>query len=153
MSHVIESITVEIDAPAQVVWDVMVDYPRYPEWNPYTVAVDTTFEIGDPIDLTLPNPDGSPGTFVNREYLRVIDPPHHLRYDTADEIEGIFAYRDQWIEPQGPDRCTYRTTDTFSGEHAAIVLEVTGDWIRQGFDAVARALKARAEQLHAARTG
>lgn len=66
MSHVIESVTVEIDAPATLVWDVLVDYPSYPEWNPYTVAVETTLEVGDPIDLTLPNPDGSPGTFVNR---------------------------------------------------------------------------------------
>jgi uncharacterized protein YndB with AHSA1/START domain len=149
MSHVIESVTVEIDAPAQLVWDVMVDYARYPEWNPYTVEVETTLEIGDPIDLTLPNPDGSEGTFVNREFIRVVDPPHHLRYDTGEQMEGIFAYRDQWIEPLGPERCTYRTTDTFSGEHASLVIETTGAWVKEGFDAVAHALKARAEQLYA----
>jgi uncharacterized protein YndB with AHSA1/START domain len=150
MTHVIESVTVEIDAPAPFVWDVMVDYARYPEWNPYTVEVQTTLEIGDPIDLTLPNPDGSEGTFVNREFIRVVDAPHHLRYDTGDELEGIFAYRDQWIEPLGPERCSYRTTDTFSGEHAALVIESTGAWVKEGFDAVARALKARAEALYAA---
>lgn len=149
MSHIIESVTVEIDAPAQLVWDVLVDYASYPDWNPYTVAVETTLEVGDPIDLHLPMPDGSEGTFVNREYIRVVDPPHHLRYDTADEIEGIFAYRDQWIEPLGPDRCTYRTTDTFTGQHADTVIEMTGQWVKDGFDAVAHALKARAEQLQA----
>jgi uncharacterized protein YndB with AHSA1/START domain len=150
MSHVIESVTVQIDAPADLVWEVMTDYARYPEWNPYTVQVETTLEIGDPIDLTLPNPDGSEGTFVNREYIRVVDPPHHLRYDTGDEMEGIFAYRDQWIEALGPERSTYRTTDTFSGEHAPLVIETTGAWVKEGFDAVARALKARAEKLYAA---
>lgn len=151
MSHVIESVTVTIDAPAELVWEVMVDYARYPEWNPYTVAVETTLEIGDPIDLTLPNPDGSDGTFVNREFIRVVDPPHHLRYDTGDELEGIFAWRDQWIDSLGPERCTYRTTDTFTGEHAELVIETTGAWVKEGFDAVAHALKARAEELHAAR--
>lgn len=147
MSHVIESVTVEIAAPAAFVWEVLVDYPRYPEWNPYTVAVETTLEIGDPVDLTLPNPDGSPGTFVNREYIRVVDPPHHLRYDTGDEMEGIFAVRDQYIQPLGPERCTYRTTDAFSGEHAELVVEANGQWVKKGFDAVAHALRQRAEQL------
>ena len=151
MTHVIESVTVEIGAPAEHVWRVLVDYPRYPEWNPYTIRVETTLAIGDPIDLHLPNADGSPGTFVNREYLRVVDAPTHLRYDTATEIPGLFAQRDQWITSLGPDRCTYYTTDAFSGEHADVVVEHTGAWVKAGFDSVAHALKARAEKLWAER--
>jgi uncharacterized protein YndB with AHSA1/START domain len=147
MTHVVTSVTVEIAAPAAFVWDVLVDYPRYPEWNPYTVQVDTTLAIGSPIDLTLPAPDGSDTTFVNREFIRVVDPPHHLRYDTGDELPGIFGIRDQWITELGPNRCTYHTTDTISGKYADIVIEKTGTWIKSGFDAVAAALKARAEQL------
>jgi uncharacterized protein YndB with AHSA1/START domain len=148
---VISSVTVEISAPAGFVWDVLVDYPNYPQWNPYTVAVDTTLAVGDPVDLTLPNPDGSEGTFVNREYIRVVDPPRHLRYDTGDELPGIFAVRDQWIEPLGPDRCSYRTTDTLSGKHVRLVYDANGAWIKAGFDAVAHALKTRAELLKPAR--
>jgi uncharacterized protein YndB with AHSA1/START domain len=147
--HVIESVTVRIGAPAEFVWDVLVDYPRYPEWNPYTVKVVTTLVVGDPIDLTLPSPDGSSGTFVNREHLRVVDPPRHLRYDTGDELPGIFAVRDQWVEPLGAALCSYRTTDAFSGQYAGKVVEVSGPWVKAGFDAVAHALKARAEQLWA----
>jgi len=147
MTHVVTSVTVEIAAPAAFVWDVLVDYEKYPEWNPYTVAVTTTLEIGTAIDLMLPARDGSDTTFLNREYIRVVDPPHHLRYDTADEIPGVFGVRDQWITALGPDRCTYHTTDTLSGKYADIVMEKTGDWIKAGFDSVAHALKARAESL------
>lgn len=151
--YVIESQRIEITAPARFVWEVLVDYPRYPEWNPYTVAVATTLAIGDRIDLTLPNPDGSPGTFVNREYIRVVDPPRLLRYDTGEELPGIFAVRDQWIEGLGPDRCAYRTTDTISGEHAAWVMASSGEWVRAGFNAVAEALRTRSEQLWAVSAG
>ena len=147
MTHVITSVTVEIVAPASFVWGVLVNYARYPEWNPYTIAVETTLEIGDPIDLTLPNPDGSDDTILNREYIRVVDPPHHLRYDTAEEYPGLLGMRDQYIAELGPDRCSYRTTDTLTGELADLVMELNGDWIKAGFDAVALALKARAEQL------
>ncbi len=115
--HVVTSVTVQIEASAAFVWDVLVDYASYPEWNPYTIAVDTTLQVGDRIDLTLPSPDGSDGTFVNREFIRVVDPPHHLQYDTADEMAGIFGVRDQWITELAPDRCSYHTTDTLSGEH------------------------------------
>jgi uncharacterized protein YndB with AHSA1/START domain len=147
MTHVITSVTVEIAAPARVVWDVLTDFPNYPQWNPYTVAAVSTLEIGTSIDLTLPNPDGSEGTFLNREWVRVVAPPHHLRYDTAEEMPGIFAVRDQWITELGPDRCTYHTTDTISGKWADKVMEMTGNWVKAGFDSVAHALKARAEQL------
>ena len=38
--------TVEIDAPASVVWAVLTDLPRYGEWNPFCVSADSTLEIG-----------------------------------------------------------------------------------------------------------
>jgi hypothetical protein len=149
-THVVTSVTVQIAAPASFVWDVLVDYPRYPEWNPYTIAAETTLEIDDRIDLTLPQVDGSDDTFVNREYIRIVDPPHHLRYDTAEEMQGIHAQRDQYLTETGPDTCEYYTTDTFVGELADLVMETTGDWVKAGFDSVALALKARAESLYAA---
>ncbi|MGB3437189.1 MAG: SRPBCC domain-containing protein [Actinophytocola sp.] len=148
MSQLITSVTAEIAAPSAFVWDVLTDFAHYPQWNPYTVAVSTTLEVGTPIDLTLPNPDGSDGTFVNREWVRIVDPPHHLRYDTADEMPGIFAVRDQWVTRLGPGRCAYHTTDAISGKYADKVMAMTGAWVKAGFDSVARALKARAEALH-----
>lgn len=148
-TYVIESVTVEIDAPQQLVWDVLVDYARYPEWNPYTVRVETTLELGSVIDLYLPDPAKPGETFRNREYLRVVDGPHHLRYDTAEEMPGIFAVRDQWVEDLGGGRSSYRTTDAFSGKYAKAAYDLQGAWVKDGFDAVAHALKARAEAIHA----
>jgi hypothetical protein len=151
MTHIVESEEVEINAPAWFVWDVMIDYPRYPEWNRFTIAVETTLTVGDPIALTLHNPDGSAGTFVNTEFIRIVDPPHRLSYDTGGLVPGVLGARDQYIVPLGEDRCSYRTTDTFTGEHASLVIERHGGWIKAGFDSVARSLKTRAELLWAQR--
>lgn len=145
---VVESVTVEIDAPAQLVWDVLVDYARYPEWNPYTVRVETSLRIGEVIDLYLPDPAKPGETFLNREYVRVLDAPHHLQYDTAEELPGIHAVRDQWVVDLGGGRSSYRTTDAFTGPVAKTVHDLQGQWVKDGFDAVAHALKARAEALH-----
>ncbi|MFD5830589.1 SRPBCC family protein [Lentzea sp. NPDC060358] len=147
----IESATVEIDAPAEFVWDVLLDYPNYPRWNPYTVAVDTTLEIGSPIDLTLPRPDGGEGTWVSREYVRAVEPPRLLRYDTGDTFPGLLGVRDQVITPLGPGRCSYRTFETFTGKHAHAVFAAQGAYVQNGFDSVARALRERVAGLIAAR--
>ena len=149
--HLIESVTVEIDAPQEVVWSVLVDYARYPEWNPYTVRVETTLEIGGVIDLYLPDPNKPGETFLNREYVRVVDPPSYLRYDTAEEIPGMQAVREQWVTDLGGGRSSYRTTDLFTGKIAGWVHDQQAAWVQAGFDSVAHALKARAEALHAPR--
>ena len=145
--HLIESVTVEIDAPAELVWSVLVDYARYPEWNPFTVKVETTLELGTKIDLYLPDPAKPGETFLNREWVRAVDAPSYLRYDTAEEIPGMHAVREQWVTDLGDGRSSYRTTDLFTGEIATFVFEQQGAWVKAGFDSVCEALKERAEGL------
>ncbi|WP_394621382.1 SRPBCC family protein [Lentzea sp. JNUCC 0626] len=147
MSHLIESVVVEIPAPAAFVWDVLLDYPHYPQWNPYTLAVSTTLEVGSPIDLTLPRPDGGEGTFLSREFIRVVAPPTLLRYDTGETFPGLLGVRDQVITPLGADRCSYRTFEMFTGKYADAVFAAQGAYVKQGFDSVAHALVARVEAL------
>ncbi|MEU7476611.1 SRPBCC domain-containing protein [Lentzea sp. NPDC042327] len=147
MTHLIESVVVEIGAPAEFVWQVLVDYAGYPQWNPYTLSVATTLEVDSPIDLTLPRPDGSPGTFVSREFVRSVVPPRLLRYDTGDTFPGLLGVRDQWITPLGPARCSYHTCETFNGKYADAVVAAQGAYVKQGFDAVAHALRDRVAAL------
>lgn len=148
----IRSVTVEIDAPAAVVWGVVTDFASYPAWNPFTVRVDTAGEVGDDVLLHLPDP-GAPGeTFTTLEHVRVKQAPvdgrpGHLQYDTGDSIPGMLAVRDQWVTDLGNGRSSYSTTDAFTGEIAQAVYDLQADWVRAGFDATAHALKARAESL------
>jgi uncharacterized protein YndB with AHSA1/START domain len=143
----IVSEVVEIDAPQAFVWDVLVDYEHYPEWNPYTVRVEATLEIGARVVLHLPEP-GKPGTtFETVEWMSVIDAPHHLQYNTGTELPGIHAVRDQWVDDLGDGRSTYNTTDVFTGDIARVIFDTQGGWVTAGFNAAAHALKARAELL------
>lgn len=141
------STVVEIAAPQSFVWEVLVDVARYPEWNPYTVRVETTFEIGAPVLLYLPDPAHPGETFCTTEWLRILDAPHHLQYDTGTEIPGMHAVRDQWVTDLGGERSSYHTTDVFSGKIAAAVFELQASWVTAGFNAVAYALQARAQKL------
>ena len=63
----------------------------------------------------------------------------------------MLAVRDQWVRDLGAGRSSYATTDAFSGDIAQVVYDLQADWVQAGFDAVAHAVKARAELLQAAR--
>lgn len=44
---------IEIDAPVTAVWQVLSDFPSYPEWNPYATRVEGRPVLGETIDLTI----------------------------------------------------------------------------------------------------
>ena len=49
--HTVSSDSIDIEAPAQRVWEILVEVERYGEWNPFTTRVDTSLEVGSPVDL------------------------------------------------------------------------------------------------------
>ena len=50
---VTRSNTVEIAAPASVVWAILTDLARYNEWNPFCIRAVSTLEMGAPVELLL----------------------------------------------------------------------------------------------------
>jgi hypothetical protein len=147
---VTRSITVEINAPAEVVWAVLTDLSRYNEWNPFCVRAESTLKMGDPMFMTLVN-YAVPGTLVpNMEYICAFDPPKLLSWEMVHtEAWPYPARRDQVIEATGPASCRYYSTDAFLGANGIHVFRFAGPWVKRAFDDSALALKARAEALHA----
>ena len=45
---------VDIDAPAERVWEVLTDVPAYPQWNPFVTGAEGTFAVGQRLSLRLP---------------------------------------------------------------------------------------------------
>ena len=150
--NLVRSLTVEIAAPAEWVWSVLVDLASYPQWNPYTVKVESSLHLGEPVNLFLPNP-ARPGELLHVvEHLADFDPPRLLAWEMHSSVDNPdAARREQIIESTGPASCRYHTTDQFLGPTADQVMQMHGPWVKQGFDAVALAVKVQAEALFAAR--
>src|SRR5476651_2401618 len=72
--HVARSIRIEIDAPASVVWDVLVDLPKYGEWNPFCVKCISTLEMGAPVVMTIAMPWDPSEQATMTEYLCAFEP-------------------------------------------------------------------------------
>jgi hypothetical protein len=69
---------VEIDAPCDEVWQVLTDFQRYPEWNPFIATVVGQLGPGAKLEVTLLLPGGRER--VQRSTLVVCEPPLELRW-------------------------------------------------------------------------
>lgn len=144
----VRSITVEIDAPPDVVWHVLVDLDRYPLWNPFCVSAVSTLRIGDAVEMVLTDYARGEGTFTNTEFVCAVVPEQLLSWELVATAESPYAARrDQVIERVEADRCRYYSTDAFLGDHAHDIMTATGDWVKRAFDDTALALKRRSELI------
>ncbi|WP_226016602.1 SRPBCC domain-containing protein [Novosphingobium sp. FKTRR1] len=146
--------TVEIAAPARVVWQVLTDMPRYNEWNPFCVRAESTLELGAAVNMTLMN-YAVPGSLVpNCEFICAIEPERLISWEMVhSDFWPYPARRDQVIEATGPASCRYFSTDAFLGANGIHVFRFAGPWVKRAFDDSAHALKARSEALFAAEKG
>lgn len=153
-SAIVVSERVEIAAPAAIVWEILIDLPRYGEWNPFCIAATSTLEMGAPVNMTLKSYIEPDATFPNCEYVCAFEPERLLSWELPhDDAWPYPARRDQIIETLGPESCAYHSTDAFLGPNGIHVMRFAGPWVKRAFDETAHALKARAEAMHRARKG
>ncbi|MEP5569862.1 MAG: SRPBCC domain-containing protein [Halioglobus sp.] len=150
MSNVIQvsSEILTIEAPAEVVWQVITDFEHYPLWNEFCPSIETTLEMGAPVKMQV---DLGNGLQEQVEYITFIDAPSKITWSMENkEGDPIHADRSQVVTPLTDQSCTYVTYDDFSGEFAATMVEQMGEQVRGGFNLCARNLKARAEFIYQA---
>ncbi len=140
---------VDINAPASIVWDILTDMEKYPEWNPFCVECESTLEMGAPVKMKLKSyVNAGPEFFENTEFVCAFDVEKLLSWELPHYDGWPYpARRDQIIEATGENSCRYHSTDAFLGPNGIHVMRFAGPWVKQAFDDTADALKARAEAM------
>lgn len=146
-----------IEAPIELVWDVMLDTERYPEWNPFVVRIDRPrarpIQVRDPIVLHVRWLTG--GHTTSSERVTVIDPPEDnegrralLEYQYHGFLYGpglVRGRRKQELTRLDDTATSYSTFEHLKG---ALAWAAPISKVRDGFERHASALKTRAEALH-----
>lgn len=141
----------DIDAPPELVWSVLVDLERYPEWNPFTIAARSTLREGAPVDMRV-RMSRLDRVLSQREHVREVVPNRRLRWGMKILAPSILSgERDQRLEPLSDGRTRYVTEDVISGLLAPLVSAIFGPSIQAGFTAMAEALAREAEKRDARR--
>lgn len=132
---------IHVDADPAAVWETLVDFESYPEWNPLITRASGTVAAGERLRVRV-EPPGLPGqTF--RPRVLAVDPERRLRWRGRLFVPGLFDGEHEFaIEPtEGGVRFVQR--EDFSGLLLPVLLRE--DAMVRGFDAMNAALKARVE--------
>ena len=149
------SASIEIDAPLDLVWQVMLDTAAYGEWNPFVHQIDCDAPpaVGVPVRLHVRWADGS--TARSRERITAVEPPHEQDGVTSALLsyayEGVphrlglvHSVRHQRLTQASGGPTLYETVQELTGP---LVRLAGPERIRDGFRRHAAGLKARAEDL------
>jgi hypothetical protein len=137
-----------INAPAQVVWDVILDFENYGLWNTFCPSMKGEAVLGSPLEMQV---DLGNGLQTQVEYVTKIEPIHTIVWSMENKPgDPIHADREQRIEPVDEHSCRYWSSDVFSGEFTGPMIEQLGAQVEKGFNDCAAGLKARAEALYQA---
>jgi hypothetical protein len=140
----------DIEAPVQVVWEVITDLRLYGEWNPFQVSARSTLTPGDPIVMQVQIFD----LFTQRQTETILEcePERTLAWGlSGGALAAVRSRRAHELEANGESSTRYRSQFELDGWLASTTQRLLGSRLEAGFEAASLALKERAEILAAER--
>jgi hypothetical protein len=135
---------IDIDAPAERVWDALTNIADYPTWNPFMPHLAGTLAPGERLEVRLEPPGGAAMTF--RPTVLAVEPSRELRWVGRLLIPGLFDGEHQFeIHPLGPGRVRFVQKERFTGVLVPLFARSLDDHTLCGFNAMNAALKERVE--------
>lgn len=134
-----------IQAPAEVIWEVVYDLDRWSEWNPTYPKAAGVIRIGEPLTLTL----ALPGQAQQEIRPRVLEwvPNEQLHWQLSMLGGMIKTLRYIEIQQLAEAGCIVDNGEIFGGLMGPSLGRRMSGPVRRGFRAMNEALKARAESL------
>ncbi len=135
---------IEIEAPAELVWEILLDFDNYGAWNRFCPEVKGEAKVGAALHMMV---DLGNGLQPQVEYVTRLEPPRRVTWSMENKPgDPIHADRTQTVTPLSATTCRYSSIDEFSGEAVAPMVEALGAAVETGFNLCAQGLKAYAEQ-------
>lgn len=140
-----------VQAPAEVIWEIVHDIARWQEWNPTYTKAAGQVRIGDTLTMTLELP-GQPAQEIRPRILDWV-PGEQLHWQLTFMGGLIKTLRYIEISPLSETGCIVDNGEIFGGFMGPSLGKRVGRSVRQGFQAMNQALKDRAEAEWARRQG
>lgn len=136
---------IQINAPSGTVWQVLTDFSRYSQWNPFIRSIQGEARQGGTLEVSIQPPGGNGMTF--RPVILDLQPGRELRWRGRLLLPGIFDGEHQFqIEPLGENHTRFVHREVFSGLLVPFLWSSLDKQTRQGFEEMNRALKMQIEQ-------
>lgn len=132
-----------VQAPASVVWDIVYDLDRWPEWNPLYPRASGAIRYGETIKLQL----ALPGQAERELVATVLDwsPNEAIHWRTSLLAGLVRTVRYLEIETMSDTGCIFSNGEIFRGLLGPRVARSLRASLKQGFEALGEAVRDRAE--------
>jgi hypothetical protein len=135
-----------VQAPAQVIWDVIYDLDRWSEWNPLYPKAEGVIRIGQALSMTLAIPGQAPRAIQPVVLDWVPGEQLHWKLTLMGGLVKTVRYIE--IEQLAEASCIASNGEIFGGLMGPALGKQMGRAIHRGFREMNEALKARAEAMH-----
>src|SRR2546425_1585572 len=143
---------IEIDAPPERVWAVLLDFERFPDWNPFIRSIRGQARVGSRLDVLLGASGARPMRF--RPTVKAVIPNRELRWLGRLGLPRLFDGEHIFqIEPLGSMRTRFIQREQFRGLLVPLLARSLNRDARRGFEEMNRALQARINVPPATRPG
>lgn len=135
---------INIEAAPEVVWQVLTDLDRYPDWNPFIVSAEGRAEVGERLTNRMQPPGGKGITF--KPTVTVVEPSVTFEWLGRLGLPGIFDGRHRFdlaLTENGGTLVTH--SEQLDGILVRLMRKSLDSETMAGFEAMNVALKARAE--------
>jgi hypothetical protein len=132
-----------INASAEKVWNTLIDFEKYAEWNPFILAIEGKPIVGTRLRAVLKNGNS---TSVFKPQVLIAEKNSAFEWLGSLPIPGLFNGQHQFkIERITDNQVKFIHGEQFSGLLAGLIMKQIGDATREGFISMNKALKARVE--------
>jgi hypothetical protein len=136
---------IQIRAPCSRVWSILVDFSKYPEWNPFITRIAGRPEAGSTLTLQMAPPGQRAMMF--RPLVLVAASGRELRWLGRLLIPRLFDGEHAFELADDAEGCRFRQTEKFTGILVPHMPKKIFEATERGFTAMNEALKKRAETV------
>ena len=139
------SAEIQIDAPIEKIWEILVDIERYQDWNPFTYRVESSLTVGEHVKLHVNL--GPKQKVVQKQIIKRCDAPLALDWGMVMGHPSLLqTLRTQRLTKVDDNTTVYETRDHFRGLLTPLILSLYRGPIRRGFESICTSLQDRCSQ-------
>ena len=141
--HLLET-HISINASAERVWSLLVDFPSHAKWNPFIRSIEGSPEVGQSLKIFI-QPPGSNGVRF-RPTVLAAETNREFRWKGKLLLPGLFDGEHYFkLEPKADGGVIFHQGELFSGILVPLFKRSLDGATKQGFIAMNVALKREAE--------
>jgi hypothetical protein len=136
---------IEISTAPEKVWNILADFEKYGQWNPYIHTIIGKAKEGSKIEIHIETPSGK-----TRRYeptVTKVEQGRELRWLAKSALPGILNGEHIFtVQKLQPGRVLFINREVFEGLLTWLFGKSLDTDVREGFEVMNKALKERAER-------